>query len=81
MDKQLFHYKGIKTHMFIVGILTVCQAIAIIFQALLLATAITNMFKGTASTAVLPYFFGFAGVFIVRHFIQWVERKTFVSFC
>ena len=35
MDKQLFHYKGIKTHMFIVGIITVCQAIVIIFQALL----------------------------------------------
>ena len=80
MDKQLFHYKGIKTHMFIVGILTVCQTIAIISQALLLATAITDMFKGTATTAVLPYFFGFAGVFIVRHFIQWVKERLSFRF-
>ena len=33
MDKQFFHYKGIKPHMFIVGILTVCQGLAIVFQA------------------------------------------------
>lgn len=80
MDKQLFHYKGIKTHMFTVGILTVCQTIAIFFQAQLLATAITDMFKGTATTAVLPYFFGFAGVFTVRHFIQWVKERLSFRF-
>ena len=80
MDKQLFHYKGIKTHFFIIGILTVCQTIAIVFQAQLLATAITDMFKGTATTAVLPYFFAFAGVFIVRHFIQWVKERLSFRF-
>lgn len=75
MDKQLFHYKGIKPHMFIVGILTVCQGIAIIFQAIFLATAITNMFNGTASTAVLPYFFGFIAVFFIRQLMQWVKER------
>ena len=38
------------------------------------------MFNGTASTAVLPYFFGFAGVFIVRHFIQWVKERLSFRF-
>ena len=80
MDKHLFHYKGIKTLMSIVGILTVCQGIAIIFQANLLSTAITNMFKGTASSAVLPYFIGFAGVYFLRHFIQWSKERLSFRF-
>ena len=75
MDKHLFHYKGIKLHMFIVGILTVLQGITIVFQAVFLATAITNMFNGTASSAVLPYFSGFAVAFFLRHFLQWLKER------
>lgn len=61
--------------MLLVGMLTVLQGIAIIFQAVFLATAITNMFHGTASTAVLPYFAGFAAAFLLRHFLQWLKEK------
>ena len=32
MDKQLFHYKGIKPHMFIVGILTVSKESRLFFK-------------------------------------------------
>ena len=81
MDKQLFHYKGIKTHMFIVGILTVCQAISIIFQALFLATAITNMFKGTASYCCPSLFFLALLVYLLlRHFIQWLKERLSFHF-
>ncbi|MBB6443446.1 thiol reductant ABC exporter subunit CydD [Bacillus benzoevorans] len=80
MDKHLFHYKGIKQHMFIVGILTVLQGITIVFQAVLLAAAITNMFNGTAFQAVLPYFAGFAAAFLTRHFLQWLKEKTAFHF-
>lgn len=80
MDKHLFHYKGVKAHMFIVGIVTITQGIAIIFQAIFLANAITNMFNGTASTAVLPYLFGFAGVFLFRHLLQWIKERVSFKF-
>lgn len=80
MDKYLFHYKGIKLHLLIVGILSVIQAIAVIFQAILLATAITNLFNGTASSAVLPYFFGFAAVYLFRHFMQWIKERVSFHF-
>lgn len=80
MDKHLFHYKGIKLHMLIVGILTVLQGITIIYQAVLLATAITNMFNGTASSAVLPYFWGLAAVFLFRHLLQWLKERIAFHF-
>lgn len=80
MDKHLFHYKGIKQHMFIVGILTVLQGSMIVFQAVLLAAAITNMFNGTATSAVLPYFAGFAAAFLARHFLQWLKERIAFRF-
>lgn len=80
MDKNLFHYQGIKLHLLIVGILTVCQGTAIIFQAVLLATAITKLFNGTASSAVLPYFLGFLAVFLFRHLLQWLKERVSFQF-
>lgn len=76
MDKHLFHYKGIKLHLFIVGTLTVLQGMMIVYQAVLLAAAITNMFNGTASSAVLPYFAGFAAAFVFRHALQWIKERA-----
>lgn len=80
MDKYLFRYKGIKPHMFIVGILTVLQGITIIAQAVFLAKAISYMFDGTASSAVLPLFLGFACSYIIRHFIQWIKERLSYRF-
>lgn len=80
MDKQLFRYKGSKTHMFLVAILTIGQGIVTIFQAVFLATAITKMFNGTAATAVLPFFLGFAGTFVFRHLIQWSKGRLSFHF-
>ena len=80
MDKYLFHYKGIKPHMFIVGILTVLQGIAIIVQAIFLAKAITYMFNGTAPSAVLPFFTGFIIAYFLRHFIQWLKERLAYRF-
>ncbi|WP_071396062.1 thiol reductant ABC exporter subunit CydD [Bacillus tuaregi] len=80
MDKHLLHYKGSKMHMFIVALLTMCQGVAIISQAVFLATAITNMFNGTAATAVLPYFLGFAITFIFRHLLQWFKGRLSYRF-
>ena len=80
MDKYLFHYKGIKPHMFIVGILTVLQGITIIVQAIFLAKAITYMFNGTAPSAVLPFFTGFIIAHFLRHFIQWLKERLAYRF-
>ncbi|MEK3889985.1 thiol reductant ABC exporter subunit CydD [Bacillus sp. FSL K6-3431] len=78
MDKHLLHYKGSKSVMALVGLLTVVQAVAIIVQALYLSKAITQMFHGTAWSAVLPSFFIFLGAHISRHFLQWgKERVTY----
>ncbi|WP_428909409.1 thiol reductant ABC exporter subunit CydD [Niallia sp. Krafla_26] len=80
MDKYLFHYKGIKLHFFLVATLTVFQGIAMIVQAILLAKAISYMFDGTASIAVLPFFLGFAFVYIFRHFLQWLKERLSFRF-
>lgn len=80
MDKNLFHYNGIKPHMFIVGILTVFQGMTIIAQAIFLAKAITYMFDGTAATAVLPLFLGFACSYIIRHFTQFMKERISYRF-
>jgi ATP-binding cassette, subfamily C, bacterial CydD len=80
MDKYLFHYKGIKPHMFIVGILTVLQGITIIVGAIFLAKAITYMFNGTAPSAVLPFFTGFIIAHFLRHFIQWLKERLAYRF-
>ena len=80
MDKYLFQYKGIKPHMFIVGILTVLQGITIIIGAIFLAKAITYMFNGTAPSAVLPFFTGFIIAHFLRHFIQWLKERLAYRF-
>jgi len=80
MDKNLFSYKGIKAHLFNVAILTICQGITTVFQAVFLATAITKMFNGTAPAAVLPYFLGFAITFGFRHMIQWLKSRLSFRF-
>ncbi len=80
MDKDILHYKGIKPHIFIVGMLTVFQGITIIAQAIFLARAISHMFEGTAATAVLPLFLGFACSYIIRHFIQWMKERLSYQF-
>lgn len=80
MDKQLFNYKGSKVLMLLVGILTVAQAITIIFQAVYLAEAIVKMYKGTAWSAVLPSFIGFIVTFIMRHLFQWAKERLAYRF-
>ena len=80
MDKQLFHYKGSKVLMLVVGMLTVAQAITIIFQAIYLSEAIVKMFKGTAWSAVFPSFYGFIVTFMLRHFLQWAKEKLAYRF-
>jgi ATP-binding cassette subfamily C protein CydD len=66
--------------MLIIGFLSVIQGIAIIFQAVFLSAAITNMFKGAAFSAVLPFLAYFAGVFTLRHFMQWVKERISFRF-
>lgn len=80
MDKQLFHYKGSKALMLLVGMLTVAQAITIIYQAIYLSEAIVRMFKGTAWSAVLPSFYGFIVTYMLRHFFQWAKERLAYRF-
>ncbi|MBS4190192.1 thiol reductant ABC exporter subunit CydD [Bacillus sp. FJAT-49705] len=80
MDKQLFNYHGSKTHMLVVGILTVAQAITIIFQAIFLSEAIVKMYNGTAWSAVLPSFYCFIAAYVLRHLIQWAKERLAYRF-
>ncbi|MBS4198388.1 thiol reductant ABC exporter subunit CydD [Bacillus sp. FJAT-49732] len=80
MDRNLLHYKGSKSLIVIVGILTVAQTLAIIFQAVYLSEAIVKMYKGAALSAVLPSFFIFFGAYAARHFLQWMKDKLAYRF-
>lgn len=80
MDKQLFHYKGSKGLMLVVGIITIVQSLAIIFQAVYLSEAIVKMYKGTAWSAVLPSFYLFIGAYLLRHFLQWGKERLSYKF-
>lgn len=80
MDKHLFRYKGIKSHILFIGMITVAQAITVIFQATYLAEAIVDMYKGTAFLAVLPSFYGFIGMYLFRHLLQWAKERLAYQF-
>lgn len=80
MDKHLFHYKGSTRIILAVGVLTIGQGMAIIYQAILLSRGITNMFNGAAWTAALPILFGFLVVFLIRHLLQWIKDRIAYRF-
>lgn len=80
MDKQLLHYKGSKSLMLVVGIITIVQSITIVFQAIYLSDAIVKMYNGTAWSAVLPSFYLFIGAFLLRHFLQWGKERLSYQF-
>lgn len=80
MDKQLFKYSGSKGTMTIIALLTLGQGVAIIYQAVFLAAAITKMFEGTAPKAVLPLLLSFGGVFALRHALQWMKERIAYRF-
>lgn len=80
MDKNIVRFEGIKKHFVLVSLLTIVQVIALIFQAIYLAEGIVGLYKGTAVNAVLPSFYGFVGMFSIRHLIQWVKEKICYRF-
>lgn len=80
MDKYLLRYKGSIFTMTIVGLLTVVQAIAIIFQAIFLAKAITQMFGGASWQEALKTFALFAIFFVCRHLVQWFKERCALRF-
>ncbi|MBS4205880.1 thiol reductant ABC exporter subunit CydD [Lederbergia citrea] len=80
MDKHLFHYKGSKRVMAFVGLLTLGQVAAIIYQALYLSKAITQMFQGAVWSAILPSFFTFLAAYALRHLLQWGKERLAYKF-
>jgi ATP-binding cassette subfamily C protein CydD len=80
MDKHLFHYKGIKGVFFIIGLLTVLQAGFIVLQAVMLATAITNMFKGASVNDVLLLLSGFGVASLLRQASQLIKERVSYRF-
>lgn len=80
MDKKLLHYKGSKQAMALIGLLTAVQSIAIIFQAIYLARAITQLFQGADGSAALRSFVIFAVANSSRHFIQWAKERISYKF-
>ncbi len=80
MDRQLFQYSGSKGTMTIIALLAFGQGVAIIYQAIFLSKAITDMFHGAAWTAVLPFLFYFGIAFAIRHILQWVKDRIAYKF-
>lgn len=80
MDKQLLRYEGSKQVMALVGLLTLGQAMAIIFQAMYLSKAVTMMFQGAAWTAALSSLLLFFVAHLVRHFFQWGKERLAYRF-
>lgn len=80
MDKNILRYKGSKRVMGLIGLMTILQAVTIIFQAKYLAQAITALFQGTAVSAVLPLFSLFLAAFILRQILQWAKERIAYRF-
>src|SRR5690606_25446150 len=80
MDKQLLKYSGSKSTMTMIALLTLGQGVAILYQAVLLSAAITDMFKGAAWTAVLPFLLYFGVAFVIRHALQWGKERISYRF-
>ncbi|WP_301108095.1 thiol reductant ABC exporter subunit CydD [Sporosarcina sp.] len=80
MDKNLLQYKGSKQAMALIGLLTAVQSIAIIFQAIYLARAITQLFQGADGSIALRSFVIFVVANSIRHLIQWVKERISYNF-
>ncbi|MDV6378106.1 thiol reductant ABC exporter subunit CydD [Sporosarcina sp. GW1-11] len=80
MDKYLLQYKGSKQVLALIGLLTAVQSIAIVFQAIYLAKAITQLFQGADWSEALRSFVIFVVVNSVRHLIQWGKERISYRF-
>lgn len=80
MDKQLLQYKGSKQVMALIGLLTAVQSVAILFQAIYLAKAITQMFHGASFDEVLQSFVVFVVAHASRHLLQWGKERSAYRF-
>ena len=80
MDKYLLQYKGSKQVMALIGLLTAVQSIAIVFQAIYLAKAITQLFQGADWTMALRSFVIFVVANSLRHVIQFVKERISYRF-
>ena len=80
MDKYLLQYKGSKQVMALIGLLTAVQSIAIVFQAIYLAKAITQLFQGADWSIALRSFVIFIIANSLRHMIQWAKERISYRF-
>lgn len=80
MDRNLFTYKGIKSVMVALVILSIIQGFSIIMQAIYLATALSDLFAGHSFKAVSGQLFGFLVAIIVRYFIQSFKSRLAYQF-
>lgn len=80
MDKKLLQYKRSKLIMALIGLLTAVQSIAIVFQAIYLAKAITQLFHGADWSEALRSFVFFAVANSIRHLLQWGKERISYSF-
>lgn len=80
MDKYLLQYKGSKQALALIGLLTAVQSIAIIFQAIYLAKAITQMFHGASLQEAAVSFVVFVVAHSIRHFMQWAKERIAYRF-
>lgn len=75
MDKQLLHYKGSRSVIVWIGVLTALQSVAILYQAIYLSKAITQMFLGDGWSSVSVSFALFAAAHVCRHLLQWMKER------
>ncbi|WP_408868970.1 thiol reductant ABC exporter subunit CydD [Brochothrix campestris] len=80
MDRSLFTYKGIKSVMVALVILSIIQGFSIIMQAIYLATALSDLFAGHSFQAVSGQLLGFVIAIIVRYFMQSFKNRLAYQF-
>ncbi|WP_153730612.1 thiol reductant ABC exporter subunit CydD [Sporosarcina obsidiansis] len=80
MDKYLLQYKGSKQVMALIGLLTAVQSIAIVFQAIYLARAITQLFQGADGSVALQSFVIFVVAYSARQILQWGKERISYTF-
>lgn len=73
MKKELFQYRGIKSFLVVLVIITILQGVAIILQAKYLAEGVTSLFYDGKTSNYVESLVFFTVAFILRYFLSLIK--------
>ncbi|MEK8132648.1 thiol reductant ABC exporter subunit CydD [Paenibacillus filicis] len=76
MDRRWLALKGIRPVMMLLAGLSLLQGAAVVGQALLLAKAVSALFEGRAASEATQALLLFAGAWVARHTIVWLQKRV-----